>query len=116
MYFSSELSGMTGHYHIFGIWSLKAQEQTIETATSDTIIRDRLYWLKGRSDKLDKELRYFEAFGNYSSVSPEVSKILNDVDFRYAYEALNISSADVTFESIWLCSPNLKELVYLSAY
>jgi hypothetical protein len=115
-YFASEPAGMTGHQQIFAIWDLGGTTQAIEAATSDVLVRDKLYWLKGPSVKLDDLLKFFDAYSEYQDIRPDIREMLSDPNVRYAYENLEIEDGSVRFGSVWICAPKAKRLAYLDAY
>jgi hypothetical protein len=115
-YIETEPSGMTGHQQIFAVWSLRAQNEKLDFATSDSLVRHSLYWIKGRSEKLKESVKYFEAYNNYGEVEPAVLEMLSDPDVRYAYQELCVHDGRIEYESIWICSPRSKKLVYLFGY
>lgn len=112
----TEPAGMTGHQQFFILWQLTSTSEKIDAATSSNLVVNSLYWLKGKSSQFDQSIQFFEACRDYAKIKPDVAKILNDVDFRYAYTQLNSSSNQVGYVSMWLCSPHAKKIVFLSAY
>ena len=116
MYFASELSGMTGDQQVFAIWSLDGSREMIEMLTSDSIVWDKLCWLKPHSEKIDKGLEFFQAYATYRKVQPIVLEMLQDPSARYAYEELRVVNGSITSQAIWICSPKLKKLLFLRAH
>jgi hypothetical protein len=110
----TEPAGMTGHQQIFILWDLKGETDKIKYMTSDSNIVDRLYWFAGSSERLKNCLSYFEPFEEYGQIRPFILEMLKDPDVRFGYQDLNILNDDIAFETIWVCSPKLKRLAYLS--
>jgi len=107
---------MAGHHQVFALWDLNDSKEEIQSRTSDSEVRDNLYWFKGPSEKLTNALKFFEPYDNYRQVRPKVNEMLGDPDIRYAYTELHGIEGSVAIEGIWVCSPKLLRLAYLYAY
>lgn len=114
-YIQTEPAGMTGHQQIFASWRLDSTEQAIDLGTSSNRIRDKLFWLKGRTDQLNQSLEFFEAYENYKQFKPGIVDILNDPELRYAYTKFRMETGRVVYVGIWVCSPKTKKIAFLSA-
>jgi len=114
----SEPSGMTGDQHVFGLWILKGSESEVSLATSNARVSQKLYWLQGQSDQLDRAVKFFKAYDEFRMLLSTNTDVLEDQDIRYSYVELSTSESDksVEYAAMWICSPRTKKLLFLSGH
>jgi hypothetical protein len=112
-----EPSGMTGDRDGFIVWGLSASEQQIDSATSDSLVRNNLFWLKGRTPRFNKTIEYFGRYSNYLKIGPTIVDLLADPDVRYAYTEYRVeTNGDITYATMWICSPHAKKIAFFCGF